>query len=150
MKIKLSNGAFAPTRANPTDAGLDLKARDAVTLAPDSVTFVDTGVSFDLSGNPMLGEVNYVGLVFQRSGHMKLNVSLANGVGVIDSNYRGPIIVGLRNHNKEEPVIIGRGERIAQIMFTGFALPRLELFEGSDEQWLNTDRGANGLGSTGK
>lgn len=153
MRIKLSNGAIAPSRANSTDAGLDLKAAADYVLQPGTTTMVDTGVSIDMQEfDPCHNRtMPMVGLVFQRSGFTKLGVSLANSVGVIDASYRGNIIVALRNYNQEEAVSIQRGDRIAQIVFMPIYIPRaLELFMGSDEEWLNTDRGAGGFGSSGK
>ncbi len=149
MRVKLSAGAIAPTRANPTDAGLDLRCPEMTVLLPQSTTFIDTKVSFDLS-NGGRGDMYYVGLVFQRSSFTKMNVTLANGVGVIDANYRGNIIVALRNLNTEDSVTINKGDKIAQIVFTPIAIPRLEMFEGGDEEWLNTDRGSGGFGSSGR
>lgn len=148
MRVKISAGGVAPTRANPSDAGLDLRASSDFVIQPGEVVFHDTKVSFDLSSRQ--GEYRMVGLVFQRSGFTKMNVTLGNGVGVIDANYRGNIIIALRNLNTEEAVSVHMGDKIAQIVFTPIVIPALDLYEGSDEDWVKTDRGTGGFGSTGR
>lgn len=153
MRIKLSNGAVAPTRANPYDAGLDLRARTDFTIEPGRVTFHNTGVSFDLAGmfDPTRNsQIPMAGFVYQRSSFTKLNVTLANGTGIIDASYRGNIILAFRNHNIEQEVTIKAGDKIAQIIFMPVTIPRLDLYTGSDEEWLNTDRGDGGFGSSGR
>ena len=89
---------------------------------------------------------NYVGLVFGRSGHgAKFGVTLANSVGVIDSDYRGEIRVTLINHG-EKPFTVAHGDRIAQLAFVPVATARfIEARELGD-----TTRGTGGFGSTGR
>ena len=87
-----------------------------------------------------------VALVFARSGlGIKHGISLSNGVGVIDSDYRGEIMVGLTNLS-EEPYTIHPGDRIAQLVVTPVVLPELERVEELDD----TGRGTGGFGSTGQ
>jgi dUTP pyrophosphatase len=78
----------------------------------------------------------------------KHNVSPANCVGVIDSSYRGNIKINLCNYSADR-YIIERYDRIGQIVIMPIALPALELVSMSEEDWLDTDRGAGGFGSTG-
>ncbi len=88
----------------------------------------------------------YVGIVAVRSSiGIKNGVTLANGIGVIDSDYRGPLGVGLFNTNRE-PYTVQPGDRIAQLMLLPVVQAELELVEALSE----TARGAGGIGSTGR
>ena len=89
---------------------------------------------------------DYAALVFARSGlGIKKGVCLSNGVGVIDSDYRGEIGVGLVNLGRE-PYTVQPGDRIAQLMVVPVVQPTVTVAEDLDE----TDRGAGGFGSTGR
>ena len=91
-----------------------------------------------------LPSADYVALVFARSGlGIKKGVCLSNGVGVIDSDYRGEIAVGLVNLSGED-YTVQPGDRIAQLMVVPVVQPTVTLVEELDE----TDRGSGGLGST--
>lgn len=142
MDYKLSDGATTPARANPTDAGLDLFAIEDKVLQPGQVTMVDTGVAVKI---PKW----HVGLLFQRSSFTKYGISLANAVGVIDADYRGTIKVAFRNHADESGYAINKGDKIAQLVVMPIALPHLIQFNGTDAEWLDTERGIGGFGSTG-
>ena len=88
----------------------------------------------------------YVALIFARSGlAVKKGVTLSNCVGVIDSDYRGELKIGLI-HQSKEAYTIEKGERIAQLVIMPVCLPQVVEAENLDE----TDRGAGGFGSTGK
>jgi dUTP pyrophosphatase len=143
LEIKLSEGAKQPVRANPTDAGLDLCALQDIVLHPNDITMVDTGIAVKI---PKW----HVGLLFQRSSFTKYGISLANAVGVIDADYRGTIKVAFRNHSEESGYSIRKGDKIAQLVVMPVALPELAVFNGSDEEWVDTARGNGGFGSTGK
>lgn len=133
-----------PLRAYPTDAGADLFSTDTLMVYPGECATVDTGVSVAIP-------VGYVGLVCSRSGQGKIRVSLANSVGVIDSNYRGPIKVMLVNDGDEPYEINKYATKIAQLLVMPIILPIFVSANSmSEEQWQNTDRGINGFGSTGK
>ena len=89
---------------------------------------------------------DYVALVFARSGlGIKKGIALSNGVGVIDSDYRGEVGMGLINLS-DEPYTIQPGDRVAQMMISPVILPALRFVDELDE----TARGAGGLGSTGR
>ncbi len=121
-----------PFYASAGAAGMDLCAcmDEPVTIAPRQIVSLPTGIAIALPS------ADYVALVFARSGlGIKHGVALANGVGVIDSDYRGEIRVGLVNQS-DVPYTIQPGDRVAQ----------LERVETLDE----TERGAGGFGSTGK
>lgn len=136
MKIKLDEGAFMPTRAHDTDAGLDLYSRETVVVsAKESVTF-DTGVHIELPPDT-------VGFLKSKSG---LNVK--HGItseGVIDEGYTGSIAVKLYNHSGYD-YKVNQGDKISQLVILPIIKPDLEVVDSLDE----TDRGDNGFGSSGR
>jgi dUTP pyrophosphatase len=133
-----------PTRSNPTDAGLDLRAAESKLIQSATPTLIDTGVSVQIPRN-------HVGLVFSRSGLAKYGVTLSNSVGVIDSDYRGNIMVSvICNAENERDVFIAKGDRVAQLVIVPIQLPEVQVVDEDDEEWLNTSRGTGGFGSTGK
>ena len=143
VKIKLTRGMSAPEYATSGSAAVDLRAAlaedEVVTIAPGARALIPTGLSI----SPESSDV--VAIIAGRSGlGVKKGVSLSNGIGVIDSDYRGEIQVGLINRGKE-PFEVRRGDRIAQMMFmpvlTASFLPVDELDE--------TARGEGGFGHTG-
>lgn len=139
---RVREGARLPYRASAGAAAYDLCAcleADAVIQPHGGTLTVPTGIAIELPGE------EFVALVFSRSGHgFKHGVSLVNSVGVIDSDYRGELSVGLVN-NGPEPFTVSDGDRIAQLMITNcFPLP----IEESDTLG-ETERGAGGFGSTG-
>ena len=111
-----------------------------VTLEAGARALIPTGIAIALPS------ADYVALVFARSGlGIKKGVCLSNGVGVIDSDYRGEIAVGLVNLS-DAPYTVQPGDRIAQLMVTPVVQPRVHLVPELDE----TERGAGGFGSTGR
>jgi len=144
LKIRLTEKDLMPTRANPNDAGLDLRAAESKLIRSATPTLIDTGVSVQIPKN-------HVGLVFSRSGLAKHGITLTNSVGVIDSDYRGNIKVSLIcNVDNDRDIFINRGERIAQLVILPIVLPEVQIVDEDDEEWLNTARGTGGFGSTGK
>lgn len=144
LRMKLGSRALQPERANPTDAGLDLKAAEDIMIRPGELAMVDTDVAFAIPEG-------YVGLLFQRSSMVKFGLQLANCVGVIDSDYRGTVKAAIKNTNGENEVYIKRGDKIAQLVVLPIALPELHTFGGSNEQWeQSTNRGTGGFGSSGR
>ena len=139
----LRPGAVAPMRATPGSAAMDLHAvcgEAGVTLPPSGRAVIPTGVAIELPG------LDTVALVFARSGlSVKHGLALSNGVGVIDSDYRGEISVGLVNLS-DQPYTVHPGERIAQLAVMPVLLPALERADALTP----TERGAGGFGSTGK
>ena len=144
MKIavkKLRENAVLPTFGSPEAAGADLYAclASPVTVAPGETAFIPTGLAMELP-------VGYVGLVYARSGlACKRGLAPANKVGVIDSDYRGEIAVGLVNLS-DAPYTVQPGDRIAQLMVTPVVQPRVHLVPELGE----TERGVGGFGSTGR
>ena len=130
-----------PFYASAGAAGMDLCAcvDEPVTIAPRQIVSLPTGIAIALPS------ADYVALVFARSGlGIKHGVALANGVGVIDSDYR-EIRVGLVNQS-DVPYTIQPGDRVAQLAVMPVVQAQLERVETLDE----TERGAGGFGSTGK
>ena len=141
LQIKrLNELATIPTRGSEEAAGLDLYAatESDVWIAPQQTIKFDTGLSIALPKNTF-------GAVFARSGlATKQGLRPANCVGVIDSDYRGPVIVALHN-DSDEPQMIPAHSRIAQLVIMPYILPNIIEVEELDE----TERGENGFGSTG-
>ncbi len=142
LKIKrLREEAVLPERKTPGSAGYDLCAciGGEFTLEPGELAILPTGLAAEIPEG-------CAGMIFTRSGlGVKHGVAVANGVGVIDSDYRGEIHVGLRNSNRT-PYVIQPGERIAQLIVMPVCLPRVEETETLSE----TQRGESGFGSTGQ
>ncbi len=131
-----------PQRATEGSAGMDLSAciEEEIILSPRQLVKIPTGIAIALPGPA------YVALVYARSGlGIKHGIALSNGVGVIDSDYRGEIMVGLTNLS-DVPYTIHPGDRIAQLVVTPVVLPELERVEELDD----TGRGTGGFGSTGQ
>ncbi len=141
LKIqKLNPNALLPTYGSTDAAGADLYAciDTEKTIAPGETLLVSTGIAMAIP-------TGYVGLIFARSGlACKRDLAPANKVGVIDSDYRGEIMVALHNHGKQNRTI-EPAERIAQIAIMPVSQPTFELSESLDE----TQRGQGGFGSTG-
>lgn len=137
---KLAPEAKLPTYGSACAAGADLYACTAspITLEAGETVFVHTGIAMAIPDG-------YVGLVYARSGlASKKGLAPANKVGVVDSDYRGEIMVALHNHGSCAQTV-EHGERIAQIVFTPYAAAHFNITEELDE----TERGAGGFGSTG-
>ena len=131
-----------PAYATPGSAGMDLRAciDEPVTIPAGERRMVPTGLAIALPGP------EWVALVYARSGlAIKHGLAPANCVGVIDSDYRGEIVVGLLNSSKED-YTIEPGERVAQLVIMPVTQARVSVVEELDE----TARGAGGFGSTGK
>lgn len=141
MQIKF-NPEFPPTRANPTDAGLDLRSVGERIIPYNTRTLVDTGVSVKIPEG-------FVGLLFPRSSLSKAGIVLTNSVGVVDAAYRGNILASLSCTN-ERGALIQAGERIVQLVIVPIVIPELEVFTGTHEEWVDTARGLGGFGSSGK
>ncbi|WP_126426478.1 dUTP diphosphatase [Brevibacillus marinus] len=131
-----------PRYATPGSAGLDLAAciEREIVIKPGERAKVPTGLAIQMP------DAGVVGLVFPRSGNAwKYGVSLTNCVGVIDSDYIGEIQVILQNLDNEQPFVVKRGDRIAQLVFVPVFQAELTVVEELSE----TQRGTGGFGSTG-
>ena len=148
MKIinikKTDENAKIPTYGSEFAAGADLYAvihneENKVEILPGETAFIDTGIVMEIPNG-------YVGLVYARSGlSCKQGLAPANKVGVIDSDYRGNIMVALYNQSNETR-IVSEGDRIAQIIIQPVEQFRFKV----KENLIDTVRGNGGFGSSGK
>lgn len=137
---KLDERAVIPTYGTEYSAGADLYAilDGDLTIKPNQTEFIKTGLAMEIP-------YGYVGLIYARSGlACKKGLAPANKVGVIDTDYRGEIMVALHNHSDKE-IIITNKERIAQLVIA----PYLKAEFNQVESLEDTVRGAGGFGSTG-
>ena len=138
---KLDPRAKLPTYGTALSAGADLYVclEEAVVIEPGQTKLLPTGLSIAVPAG-------HAGLIFARSGlATKRDLAPANKVGVIDADYRGPLMVSLHNHGSK-PQTIEPGERVAQLAIVPVLTPEMELVEELDD----TERGAGGFGSTGR
>ena len=138
---KLRPGATLPAYGSLGAAGADLTAclEAPVTIAPGQTALIPTGIALEVPAN-------CAGLIYARSGMAcKQGLAPANKVGVIDSDYRGEILVALHNHGCQSRVI-EPGQRIAQLLITPVLTPAYE----EVPELSDTLRDAGGFGSTGK
>jgi len=141
MKLKMiSKSGILPKYETPGSAGFDIRAyiETPVTLAPGERKLIPTGLYFQL-------EPGYEAQVRARSGlAIKKGIGLVNGIGTIDSDYRGEVCVALINWGQED-FVIENGDRIAQVVIAKYEQAELELTDTIDE----TERGTGGFGHTG-
>lgn len=141
---KLDDCAIVPTYGSAGAAGADLYSLPApsgedTTLLPGETKLIHTGIAAAIPEG-------YVGLVCARSGlATKRGLAPANKVGVIDSDYRGEIMVALHNHS-QEPKTIENGERVAQLVL----VPYISADFDEVDELSDTVRGEGGFGSTGR
>lgn len=141
MKVyykKMHSNATEPNYATEGDAGMDLTAVQIISN-DDQMTVYDTGIAVEIPEG-------YVGLVFPRSSVRKLDLIMANSVGVIDSGYRGSIQVSFKRTKGMISKIYQVGERICQLMIVPY--PYIKMIE--TEELSSSSRGEGGHGSTGK
>ena len=137
---KLRENAILPTYGSAWAAGADLYAclEADVTIEPHCTVFVPTGIALEV---PM----NCAGLIYARSSlGAKRGLAPANKVGVIDSDYRGEVMVALHNHGLVSQTV-AHGERIAQLLITPVITAEFE----EAQELSDTVRGQGGFGSTG-
>ena len=138
---KLRPDAHMPELGTPGAAGADLYAcmdTDCAAITPGSILKIGTGLAVEIPPG-------YFGAIFARSGlSTKKGLRPGNCVGVIDSDYRGEIIVALRNDSRFDQLITN-GERIAQLVI----IPCVSPIFVEEEELSDTERGDGGFGSTG-
>ena len=138
---RLNENAKLPTYGTVYSAGCDLYAcmDEDVSINPGETKLIKTGLSMEIPEN-------YAGLIYARSGlATKKGLAPANKVGVIDSDYRGEIMVALHNHSNEERTI-QPNDRIAQLII----MPYISANFIECDELTETERGEGGFGSTGK
>ena len=135
---RLRPEAVLPARAYAGDAGLDLAACARVELAPGERSLVPTGVAVAIPEG-------YAGYVQPRSGlATKHGISIVNAPGLVDSGYRGELLVNLVNTDLREAFVVEPGMRIAQLVV--LPVPALELVEV--DELPESERGVRGFGSS--
>ena len=142
LSPKIGREIPAPFYATPGAAAMDLHAclDGPVTLGPGKRAVIPTGIAIALPS------ADYAALVLARSGlGIKHGVVPSNCVGLIDSDYRGEIMVGLSNLGETE-YVVQPGDRIAQLMIVPVVQAEVQMAEELDQ----TERGAGGFGSTGR
>lgn len=137
MKIKLDPGAYLPTRAHDTDAGLDLYAPRDVIVPPHSSAVIDTGVHVQLPPNTY-------GKIEGKSG-LNIKRSIVSLGGVIDEGYTGSVHVKMYNLG-HEPYMFAKGDKVVQMLVCPVLYEHVEEVDMLDE----SERGDAGFGSTGK
>jgi dUTP pyrophosphatase len=136
---RLDPAAPLPSYAHPGDAGADLVTTVDLVLAPGERAMVPTGVSIAMPDG-------YVAFVHPRSGlAARAGLSIVNAPGTVDAGYRGEVKVVLVNLDPQEPIILHRGDRIAQLVFQ--QVERARFVEV--DRLPGSDRAAGGYGSTG-
>lgn len=138
LKVKTIDGQKLPEYAHEGDAGMDLRISENILVQPGGYGTVGTGVCVEIPEG-------CVGLVFPRSGlASSRGITLINAVGVIDSGYRGEVMLPIVNLGKAQAAL-EKGERIAQLVIVRFERCEVEQVEELEE----SERGTDGLGSTG-
>lgn len=138
MKLPIAAKGLHPAYAHAGDAGADLRSLTGASISAGGFATIRTGLQLAIPEG-------HFGMVVGRSGlGVKHGISVLNGVGIIDSGYRGEILVGLINHGKK-PFSISSGDRIAQLVIVPFVTAAFENSFPADP----TERGEGGLGSTG-
>lgn len=128
-----------PSYAREGDAGADLRCTTNVHLEPGERKLVGTGVSVALPSGT-------VGLITPRSGlAARVGLGIVNAPGVIDSGYRGELLICLINHDATEAITLAAGDRVAQLVVMPFVTAHFRSVDTLDE----TERGSGGYGSTG-
>ena len=136
MKVMLDSGAFAPTRAHKTDAGLDLRSPICIEVPAKGSAVIDTGVYVQFPVG--------IAVFFLSKSGLNVNHDITSD-GVIDVGFTGMIKVLLFYHGTK-PYQILRGDKITQLVVVECHFPDVEIVDTLDK----TDRGNNGFGSTGR
>jgi dUTP pyrophosphatase len=138
---KVNEAAKIPEAANSGDAGFDLSSTEKVEIAPGETKKIGTGLVFEIP-------TGYGGFVLPRSGlSVKHSLTVPNSPGLIDSGYRGEVIVALRN-DSNKTYTIQKGDRIAQIVF--IEVGKFFFAEVEKDLISETERGSGGFGSSGR
>ena len=144
MKVnikKLNEKAIIPTYGSEYAAGADLYAciDEELTILPSETKLIKTGLAIEVPEG-------YGAFIYARSGlASKRGLAPANKVGVVDSDYRGEVMVALHNHSNE-PQVVAVGERIAQMVIAPYLKAEFEVVD----ELSDTVRGEGGFGSTGR
>lgn len=138
LRVMMDEDAgYVPAYAHEGDAGLDLRAVEAVTIPSGKSAMVRTGLHVEIPAG-------CVGMEFPRSGLGSKGITLRNAVGVIDSGYRGEVLAALWN-TTEKPFEVHKGDRVCQMVVMPYCPCTIE----EAEELSESERGTDGYGSTG-
>lgn len=140
-KLKILTKGIVPSYQTSGSCGIDLYCanKEDITINPNESAKIDSGIKIAIPEG-------YFGAIYPRSSTgVKKNLMLANTVGIIDSDYRGEIMVYFYNYGKN-PQVIKNGDRLAQLVIQPYSRMEIELVDKLDD----TDRGDGGFGSTGR
>lgn len=136
MNVMIEPGAYLPVRAHSTDAGMDIRAKETQVVCAKESAIFHTGVHIELPHGT-------AGVLISKSGlNTKHDIT---SHGLVDEGYTGEIVVKLYNHGGTD-YTVHAGDKISQLVVVPVLYERVELVDTLD---TNTERGANGFGSTG-
>ena len=138
---KLNSEAIIPTQGSPQAAGWDLYALEETIVKRNTSSMIKTGLAIAIP-------LGWEGQIRCRSSLGKKGMIMPNGIGTIDSDYRGELMVLATWIGEGDEFIVQKGERVAQLLFS--RVPSVKFVERDFEQLGNTDRGTGGFGSSGR
>ena len=138
---KLNSEAIIPTQGSPQAAGWDLYALEETIVKRNTSSMIKTGLAIAIP-------IGWEGQIRCRSSLGKKGMIMPNGIGTIDSDYRGELMVLATWIGQGDEFVVQKGERVAQLLFS--RVPRVKFVERDFDQLGSTDRGTGGFGSTGK
>jgi dUTP pyrophosphatase len=131
-----------PAYKHDNDAGFDLYSNEDVRIEPNQTTLVDVGLRIDIPPG-------FEGQIRLRSSYSKLSIIIPNAPGTIDSGYKGPVMVAVRNLKLDEPFVILKGERFSQMVINEVPVITLNSVDKDTFFAEKTSRNEGGFGSTG-
>jgi dUTP pyrophosphatase len=146
LKMYVEDEDLRPTRATEGDAGLDLKANGSYIVAAGKTVKVHTGVCMDMGDYS--GSYGSFGMIVPRSSMAKIGLVLANTLGIIDSGYRGELMLMIKN-TSDTSYSIGHTEKVGQLLLLDCST-ETPVFVASESDLSKTERGEGGFGSSGK
>jgi len=138
---KLNSEAIIPTQGSPQAAGWDLYALEKTIVKRNTSSMIKTGLAIAIP-------LGWEGQIRCRSSLGKKGMIMPNGIGTIDSDYRGELMVLATWIGEGDEFIVQKGERVAQLLFS--RVPSVKFVERDFEQLGSTDRGTGGFGSSGR
>ena len=138
---KLNSEAIIPTQGSPQAAGWDLYALEETIVKRNTSSMIKTGLAIAIP-------LGWEGQIRCRSSLGKKGMIMPNGIGTIDSDYRGELMVLATWIGEGDEFVVQKGERVAQLLFS--RVPSVKFVERDFEQLGNTDRGTGGFGSSGR
>ena len=138
---RLDSAAIIPTQGSPQAAGWDLYALEETIIKRNSSSMIRTGLAIAIPEG-------WEGQIRCRSSLGKKGMIMPNGIGTIDSDYRGELLVLATWIGEGDEFVVQQGERVAQLLFS--RVPKVKFVERSFEELGTTQRGKGGFGSSGR